>query len=289
MSIGEFAHFFSVGIIVLLVSLFYRFFPPKSINPLYGFRTPITMKNQDVWRISNRYVADQLILAMIINLLVSFIAYFILPTSEFRNFFPFLIMLAGLGYAVLKSYNFVKQNFNPDGTRKEGCKLPAWAEVKEQPLSDQPVQIREDADENEGKTASKTTKYALAAAFILFFITEACLLYLYPRLPENIYIHFNLLGEPSPRTVSKQTGFWVMQAFLIIIWTVDIALLVKMKNTVLSLLMIIFLSAISVIMISVFLYNATGSFLVNPIITIIITILITLLVIVIAGRHKKTS
>jgi len=283
---ADFFKFFSGGFIMLFLFIFYRIYLPKKPNSFYGFRIELTMKNQDVWDISNRYLANQFINVGIVSLIVSFVAYYVLQPSQMRNLFPLLIMLVGLGYAVVKSINFVKQNFNSDGTRKEGCMLPAWAEVKKQPLSDQPDQTLEVGDENKATTASKTTKYTLVAAFILFLITEAFLIYLYPRLPENIYIHFNLLGEPSPWTVSKQSGFWLMQAFLIIIWTVDIALIVKMKNTVLSVLMIIFLSAISVLMISVFLYNATGTFLIKPIIIILIPVLITILLIVFTSKRS---
>jgi uncharacterized membrane protein len=286
---ADFFKFFPGGFIILVLFVFYRIYLPKKPNSFYGFRIELTMKNQDVWDVSNRYLANQFIIVGIVSLIVSFVAYYILQPSHMRNLFPLLIMLVGLAYTVVKSINFVKQNFNPDGTRKKDCKLPAWAEVEEQqPLIQKTDQTLEVVDENKIKTASKTTKYIVIFAMLLFLITEAFLIYFYPKLPDSIYIHFNLLGEPSPWTVSKQSGFWLMQAVLITIWTVDIALLAKIKNTVLSLLMIVFLSTISVLLISVFLYNATGTFFIKPIITLIITMLITLFLIVIAGRYKKS-
>jgi uncharacterized membrane protein len=34
--------------------LFYRF-PPKKINPLYGYRTPRSMRSQEAWDFANKY------------------------------------------------------------------------------------------------------------------------------------------------------------------------------------------------------------------------------------------
>jgi len=46
-----------VGVIVLLVGLIQKRYPPKKINPYYGYRTDSATKNQATWDEANRYSA----------------------------------------------------------------------------------------------------------------------------------------------------------------------------------------------------------------------------------------
>ncbi|TWR24088.1 SdpI family protein [Mucilaginibacter achroorhodeus] len=46
-----------VGAIFILAALIQKQFPPKKINSLYGYRTPLSMKNQQNWDEGNRYSA----------------------------------------------------------------------------------------------------------------------------------------------------------------------------------------------------------------------------------------
>lgn len=46
-----------VGAIFILAALIQKRFPPKKINSLYGYRTPLSMKHQQNWEEGNRYSA----------------------------------------------------------------------------------------------------------------------------------------------------------------------------------------------------------------------------------------
>ena len=46
-----------IGFILLVIGLLQVYFPPKKINPLYGYRTSSSMKNQQTWDEANRYSA----------------------------------------------------------------------------------------------------------------------------------------------------------------------------------------------------------------------------------------
>ncbi len=46
-----------VGAIMIIVGLISYFFPPKKINPWYGFRTASSQKNQQTWDVANRFSA----------------------------------------------------------------------------------------------------------------------------------------------------------------------------------------------------------------------------------------
>lgn len=46
-----------VGSIFVVVGFIMLKFPPKKINMLYGYRTALSMKNQEHWRFSQKYSA----------------------------------------------------------------------------------------------------------------------------------------------------------------------------------------------------------------------------------------
>lgn len=64
-----------VGAVLLAVSVLMKIWPPKKINHWYGYRTPLSMKNQLNWDIANTYSADLMMWAGISNLLVQALAY----------------------------------------------------------------------------------------------------------------------------------------------------------------------------------------------------------------------
>lgn len=49
--------------ILFAVGLFYFFMPPKGINPVYGYRTPSSTKNDRNWEIANK-LASRLFLGV---------------------------------------------------------------------------------------------------------------------------------------------------------------------------------------------------------------------------------
>lgn len=59
--------------LMLLLSLYFYFNPPKKINSLYGYRTPRSMKNAENWEYANqlsaRYMVYQTSLATTVFLL----------------------------------------------------------------------------------------------------------------------------------------------------------------------------------------------------------------------------
>ncbi|WP_158557134.1 SdpI family protein [Mucilaginibacter conchicola] len=59
-----------MGAIFILAALLQKRFPPKNINSLYGYRTPLSMKNQQNWDEANRY-STQLMFKMGLILLVA--------------------------------------------------------------------------------------------------------------------------------------------------------------------------------------------------------------------------
>jgi len=62
------------GLIFTLTGLVMFYFPPKKINPFYGYRTTSSTKNIDRWHFAQKYAAKELIkfgLVLLICCLVS--------------------------------------------------------------------------------------------------------------------------------------------------------------------------------------------------------------------------
>jgi len=64
------------GPLILLVAILFRLLPPKKINYFYGYRTPRSMSNQQIWDYSNKYAARVLIYASSITILIQLLAIF---------------------------------------------------------------------------------------------------------------------------------------------------------------------------------------------------------------------
>ena len=51
-------------LILTIVALVFRMFPPKKINYLYGYRTSRSMKNIENWNFANQYSAAFMLVSM---------------------------------------------------------------------------------------------------------------------------------------------------------------------------------------------------------------------------------
>jgi hypothetical protein len=105
-----------IGILFFILGVIFRVFPPRSINGIYGYRTPRSMKNQDTWDEAQRFTADNLTLhgllfagtGLLLELVLS-------PGSGPQT----VIFLAGLAVMILQDERHLLRTFHPDGRRKE--------------------------------------------------------------------------------------------------------------------------------------------------------------------------
>jgi uncharacterized membrane protein len=58
-----------------------KLFPPKTRN-LYGYRTSLSLKNDQNWEAGNKTSADLLILGGCLNILTDFVLLFIIPSKR---------------------------------------------------------------------------------------------------------------------------------------------------------------------------------------------------------------
>ena len=64
------------GPLMLVAGIIFRTFPPKSINIIYGYRTPYAMKSLEVWDEANKFSFNLMIGVGLIVTIVQIILHF---------------------------------------------------------------------------------------------------------------------------------------------------------------------------------------------------------------------
>ena len=91
------AHLFAVGIILLIGTLI-KIFPPKFSDKSYGYRTPLSIKDEEIWNEANRYSSNLFLTYSIIFAVADFFGYLFVegPLSIMLPFFIFVLFLLSL-------------------------------------------------------------------------------------------------------------------------------------------------------------------------------------------------
>ena len=66
-----------LGFLLLFFGIFFKVFPPKKINSLYGYRTSSSKKNMETWKEANRYSANFSIIIAVLSILIGAVSYFL--------------------------------------------------------------------------------------------------------------------------------------------------------------------------------------------------------------------
>jgi len=83
------------GIVFVMAGWILKKFPPRKINLMYGYRTRLSMKNQESWEAGNRYSAKMMLRSGTLLMLISPAGSF-LPFSEISGIIAGLILLLGV-------------------------------------------------------------------------------------------------------------------------------------------------------------------------------------------------
>jgi uncharacterized membrane protein len=78
-------HLFTLAILgplLLILSLLFKYFPPKTINYWYGYRTIRSMKSSAAWNCANQYCANAFIVVACLTCLVQVITYALLDIEK---------------------------------------------------------------------------------------------------------------------------------------------------------------------------------------------------------------
>lgn len=114
---------FEVDIILLvdnfvfvLLAWYYKRYPPKTINSLYGFRTRRSMANQDIWTTANRVNAKYFFNISVILLLLQLGCWiFEVP---YRFIIHVVALLIGVAIGIYLTIRYLDRHFDNSGNRK---------------------------------------------------------------------------------------------------------------------------------------------------------------------------
>jgi len=100
------------GIIFLPAAGLMYFYPPKKINPLYGYRSTRSMKSQESWDFAQRYSTVQMAKMAVFMIVISFVGY-LFPEGQimFNLIAGLVILLLGVAYMIITTERELKKRF----------------------------------------------------------------------------------------------------------------------------------------------------------------------------------
>ena len=96
--------------------------PPKEINSVFGYRTPVSTKNKDTWDFAHRYSCRVWIKSGIITALIS--VAFIFALQNLKNYNQLMLVLFYIQLVILLlviplTEIALRKTFDKNGTRKQ--------------------------------------------------------------------------------------------------------------------------------------------------------------------------
>ncbi|MDH3697507.1 MAG: SdpI family protein [Flavobacteriaceae bacterium] len=105
------------GLLLTLIGVIYAQYPPKKINPIYGYRTKRTMANQTVWDYANKIGAQIIIWTGLICTAMGAIVYFIYPNT-YAVIITSALVVMGLILGMILCEKDLNSEFDKKGNRK---------------------------------------------------------------------------------------------------------------------------------------------------------------------------
>lgn len=107
----------TAAIIFILFGFILMKYPPKSINKVYGYRTPLAMKNQDTWDEAQKHSGFIIMILGAFNGIIG-VWSIALPMGINNEKVQTIILLVGVVIMMIFEEMHLKKLFNKDGSRK---------------------------------------------------------------------------------------------------------------------------------------------------------------------------
>ncbi len=98
-----------VGIIFIITGILMQVFPPKKINPLYGYRTRRSMENQQNWDFSQKYSAKLLTVLGIALVLISSLNIFFNIQDDLEKIISAILIIGSVIFLFIKTESKLKK------------------------------------------------------------------------------------------------------------------------------------------------------------------------------------
>ncbi|MBV7274533.1 SdpI family protein [Clostridium sp. PL3] len=106
------------GLVTLGFGIIPKIVRPKKINSWYGYRTNLSMKNQDTWEEGNKYSTNQYIIAGVILIALGKIGIALLQNKGYLV--PLVAFIPVLYFTVFSTEKHLKKIFDSNGMRING-------------------------------------------------------------------------------------------------------------------------------------------------------------------------
>ncbi|MBK0379767.1 SdpI family protein [Mucilaginibacter segetis] len=88
-----------IGAVFIVMGLIQRYYPPKHINGLYGYRMPSATKNQQTWDEANRYSGTYMYrigwVMLVMGIIITVSLYQIPMQANLRDGINVMLLIAG--------------------------------------------------------------------------------------------------------------------------------------------------------------------------------------------------
>ena len=112
-----------IGLIVFVISIVSKIFPPKTINALYGYRTEKSMLSQEAWDFAQKYSSNLMSKASLVLILVGVCGLFVGNIGIVGLFIAMLSMITMFIFVIIRtekelSVRFPKKKLNKNESRR---------------------------------------------------------------------------------------------------------------------------------------------------------------------------
>jgi uncharacterized membrane protein len=109
--------YFVIITLHLALPIVLKLYPPKSINNLYGYRTPFSMLNEQTWAEANSYFSKNLLQLSLVSVILQIVIFFLTEPQTALiialSLFSFIVIIA-----ILLTEGHLSKVFDKKGVRK---------------------------------------------------------------------------------------------------------------------------------------------------------------------------
>lgn len=105
------------GIVFIICGFILFKYPPENVNGVYGYKTPFSMKNKDVWNVAQKYGGISMMILGLINAIIGIWSIFkplIINNRKIQELF----LLISVIVMIIVDEIHLRKVFNKDGSRK---------------------------------------------------------------------------------------------------------------------------------------------------------------------------
>ncbi|MBX2955616.1 MAG: SdpI family protein [Cyclobacteriaceae bacterium] len=101
-----------LGPLMVVLSYIFKRFPPKKINPVYGYRTPRSMRSQEAWDCANLYCTHAFLIVSLLTCVVQLVTYSLMPLAQSITWSSGFLVVGLIAVIPLTEIHLKKKGFN---------------------------------------------------------------------------------------------------------------------------------------------------------------------------------